>query len=95
MANLKCLKVSVCITVLVKKGSETREYFAKACEESALAKRSRYLRTNVREVHEMHSTMVAVRIRIGIYTVRKLRDNTVANFLIIQLLWVYDFVFTK
>ena len=88
--------------VLVKKGSKTREYFAKAREESALAKRSRYSCTNVREVHEMRTTycflailfwdlgtrlrttMVAVRIRIGIYIVRELRDNTVANFAIIQ-----------
>jgi len=46
--------------------------------------RSRYSHTNVREVHEMRTTMVAVRIRIGIYTVRELRDNTVANFMIIQ-----------
>ena len=67
-----------------KKGSETREYFAKAREESTLAKRSRYSRTNVREVHEMRTTMVAIRICIGIYTVRELRDNTVANFAIIQ-----------
>ena len=78
-----------------KKGGETREYFAKAHEESALTKRSRYSRTNVREVHEMCTTMVAVHIRIGIYTVRKLRDNTVTNFAIIQLRWVCDFVFTK
>ena len=61
-----------------KKGSETHEYFAKARKESVLAKRSRYSHTNVCEVHEMHTTMVAVRIRIGIYTVRELRDNTVA-----------------
>ena len=41
-------------------------------------KRSRYLRTNVREVHEMHTTMVAVHMHIGIYTIRELRNNTVA-----------------
>ena len=64
-------------------------------EENALAKRSHYSRTNVREVHEMRTTTVAVRMRIGIYTVRKLRDNTVANFAIIQSRWVCDFVFTK
>ena len=40
-------------------------------------KRSRYSRTNVHEVHEMRTTTVAVRMHIGIYTVRKLRDNTV------------------
>ena len=43
-----------------------------------LAKRSRYSHTNVREVHEMRTNTVAVRMRIGIYTVRELRDNTVA-----------------
>ena len=42
-----------------------------------LTKRSRYSRTNVREVHKMHTITVAVSIRIGIYTVRELRDNTV------------------
>ena len=43
-------------------------------------KRSCYLRTNVREVHEMRTIYmctVAVRMRIGIYTVRELCDNTV------------------
>ena len=43
-----------------------------------LAKHSRYSRTNVREVHEMRISTVAVRIRIGIYTVCELRDNIVA-----------------
>ena len=43
-----------------------------------LAKRSRYLRANVRKVHEMRTTTVTVCMRIGIYTVCKLRDNTVA-----------------
>ena len=43
-----------------------------------LAKRSRYSHTNVREVHKMRTTTVAIRMRIGIYTVRELRDNTVA-----------------
>ena len=42
-----------------------------------LAKRSRYSHTNVREVQEMRTTTVAVCIRIGIYTVYELRDNTV------------------
>ena len=40
-------------------------------------KRSHYSCTNACEVHEMRTTMVAVRMRIGIYTVRKLRDNTI------------------
>ena len=61
-----------------KRLRNTCEHFAKAREEHVLVKRSRYSRTNVREVHEMHTTTVAVRMRIGIYTVRKLRDNTVA-----------------
>ena len=52
--------------------------FVKAREERVLAKRSRYLHTNVREVHEMYTTTVAVRMHIGIYTVCELRDNTVA-----------------
>ena len=84
-------------TVLVKKGSETREHFAKAREERALVKRSCYSRTNVREVHEMRTTTVAVRMHIGtcIYTVREFCDNTVANFAIIQSRWVCDFVFMK
>ena len=43
-----------------------------------LTKRSRYSCTNVHEVHEMRTTTVAVRMRIGIYTVRELHDNTVA-----------------
>ena len=43
-----------------------------------LTKCSRYSRTNVREVHEMRTTTVAVRMRIGNYTVHELRDNTVA-----------------
>ena len=46
-----------------------------------LTKRSRYSQTNVtnvRKVHEMRTTTVAVRMRIGIYTVHELRDNTVA-----------------
>ena len=60
-----------------KKGSETHEHFAKAREEHVLAKRSRYSRTNVREVHEMCTTTVAVRMHIGNYTVRELHDNTV------------------
>ena len=47
-------------------------------EERVLAKHSCYSRTNVRKVHEMRTTTVAVRMHIGIYTVRKLRDNTVA-----------------
>ena len=66
------------MVLVKKKGSETREHFVKAHEERVLVKRSRYLRTNVREVHEMCTTTVAVRMRIGIYTVRELRDNTVA-----------------
>ena len=40
-----------------------------------LAKRLRYSRTNVHEVREMRTTTVAVRMRIGIYTVRELRDG--------------------
>ena len=43
-----------------------------------LAKRSRYSRTNIRKVHEMRTTTVAVRMCIGIYTVRELRNNIVA-----------------
>ena len=43
-----------------------------------LRKGSRYSRTNIREVHEMRTTTVAVRIRIGIYTVHELYDNIVA-----------------
>ena len=43
-----------------------------------LAKRSRYSRTNVHKVHEMRTTTVTVCMRIGIYTVCELRDNTVA-----------------
>ena len=50
----------------------------KARKEHVLTKHSRYLRTNVREVHEMCKTTVAIRMRIGVYTVRELRDNTVA-----------------
>ena len=50
----------------------------KAHEERALTKRSCYSHTNVREVHELHTTTVAVRMCLGIYTVRELRDNTVA-----------------
>ena len=42
-----------------------------------LAKRLCYLHTNVREVHEIRTTTVAVHMHIGIYTVRELRDNTV------------------
>ena len=42
-----------------------------------LTKHSHYLRTNVREVHEMRTTTVAVRMCIGIYTVRELRNNIV------------------
>ena len=42
-----------------------------------LAKRLRYSCTNVRKVREMHTTTVAVRMRIGIYTVCELRDDTV------------------
>ena len=77
-------------TVLVKKRQRnTREHFAKAREECVLTKRSRYSRINVHEVHEMRTTTVAVRMHIGInYTVRELRDNTVANFAIIQSRWV-------
>ena len=41
-------------------------------------KRLRYSRTNVRKVHEMCTTTVAVCMRIGIYTVRELCDNTAA-----------------
>ena len=63
---------------LSKKGSETRDHFVKAREERVLAKRSHYSHTNVCEVHEMCTTTAAVRMRIGIYTVRELRDNTVA-----------------
>ena len=61
-----------------KKGCETHTNTAKARKKRVLAKRSRYSRTNIREVHEMHTTMVAIHMRIGIYTVRELRDNTVA-----------------
>ena len=43
-----------------------------------LAKRSRYSRTSVREVHEIRTTTVAIRVHIGIYTVRELRNDTVA-----------------
>ena len=76
-----------------KKGSETH---AKARKERALTKRSHYSRTSVRKVHKMRTTTVAVRMRIGInYTVRELRDNTIANFAIIQSQWVCDFVFTS
>ena len=50
----------------------------KAREERALAKRSHYSRTNIREVHEMHTTTVAICMHIGIYPVCELRDNTVA-----------------
>ena len=60
-----------------------RKHFVKAREERALTKRLCYLRTNVRKVHEMRTTTVAVCMRIGIYTVRELRNNTVANFAII------------
>ena len=49
----------------------------KAREERVLAKHSRYSHTNVREVHEMHTTTMADYMRIGIYTVHELRDNTV------------------
>ena len=59
-------------TVLVKKKVakhvNTSRRFARSV-------RSRYSRTNVRE---MRTTTVAVRMRIGIYTVRELRDTTVA-----------------
>ena len=44
---------------------------------SVLAKRLRYSHTNVHKVHEMRTTMVAVRMCIGVYTVRELHDNTV------------------
>ena len=66
----------ISITVLVKK--KVAKHFAKTHKERALAKHLCYSRTNVREVHEMRTTMVAVRMRIGIYTVRELRNNTVA-----------------
>ena len=51
----------------------------------ALVKRPRYSRTNIREVHEMRTTTVAVHRRIGIYTVHELHDNTVASFTVVQL----------
>ena len=80
-------------TVLVKKkGSETH---AKAREERVLAKRLRYSRTNAHEVHEMRTTTVAIRMRLGIYTVRELRDNTVANFAIMQSRWICNFVLSR
>ena len=67
---LGCIHMWPCpqafVRYLSKKGSETH------------ANTSHYSRANVREVHEMHTTMVAVRMCIGNYTVHEIRDNTVA-----------------
>ena len=66
----------MCLRYLSEKGSETHANTSWRLTRSVCSRSIHAIR--VREVCEIRTTMVAVRMRIGIYTVRELRDDTVA-----------------